>query len=227
MSKIFSDRKKAQSASTIGVYVAMMIIAAIVFSQYIDRNHLQAIVYSSGGLGIAIYFLIEVIYVTLTPLFNTAILITSGYLFGGHVGFVLNFFATTAGLFLIVFLVKMYGRSLLQQVIPQNFYNRFDHLAQKIGPITLFIVYVLPFTPDDELTYIVAAGPIGIKRFILPILLGTLAKSAYSYIGDMGARGISIAIYIRVVLLVVGIIVVGMQEYVLLRKRDNYGGIIQ
>jgi len=101
---------------------------------------------------------------------------------------------------------------------PDNFYNRFDQLTQKIGPITLLIVYVLPFTPDDELTYIVAAGPIGIERFILPVLLGTMAKAAYSYIGDMGAKGIAIAAYARLIILALGLVAVGTQEYIFLKK---------
>ena len=86
--------------------------------------------------------------------------------------------------------------------------------------MTLLIVYVLPFTPDDELTYIVAAGPMAFKRFILPVLLGTLAKAAYSYIGDLGTRGITIAAYFRIALLIVGIIVVGLQEY-FVKKSDT------
>ncbi len=89
---------------------------------------------------------------------------------------------------------------------------------KKFGPITLLICYILPFTPDDELTYIVAAGPIEIKRFILPILLGTLAKAAYSYIGDMGTNGIVIATYDRLIMLVVGLIFVGTQECIFNRK---------
>ena len=218
INKIIHDRVKLKSIITLGVYVSLMVIAAIVFSKYVDREALQAVVKSSGSLGMVAYFLIEVIYVTLTPLFNTAILIASGYIFGGHVGFVMNFLATSVGLFIIVFLVKKYGRPLLQRILSPHSYNRFDHLAQKIGPITLLICYVLPFTPDDELTYIVAAGPIRIKRFILPILLGTLAKAAYSYIGDMGTKGIAIATYARLIMLVIGLVIVGTQEYLFRRK---------
>ena len=218
INKIINDKAKLKSVITLSIYVALMVIAAIVFSKYVDREALQAVVKSGGNLGMVAYFLIEVIYVTLTPLFTTAILIASGYIFGGHVGFVMNFLATSIGLFIIVLLVKKYGRPLLQRVLSPHFYNRFDHLAQKVGPITLLICYVLPFTPDDELTYIVAAGPIGFKRFILPILLGTLAKAAYSYIGDMGTKGIAIATYARLIMLVVGLIVVGTQEYIFRRK---------
>lgn len=218
INKIINDRSKLKSIVILSIYVALMVVAAIVFSKYVDREALQTVVKNSGNLGIISYFLIEVVYVTLTPLFNTAILIASGYIFGGHVGFLMNFFATSIGLFIIVFLVKKYGRPLLQKILSPRFYDRFDHLTQKVGPITLLICYVLPFTPDDELTYIVAAGPIGIKRFILPILLGTLAKAAYSYIGDMGTSGIVIATYTRLVMLVVGLILVGIQEHIFTRK---------
>ncbi len=209
-----SERPKLKSILIISIYVVLMITAAVIFTKYINRESLQAIVKNSGQWGIAFYFLIEVVYVTLTPLFNTFILIASGYIFGGHLGFVINFFATSIGLFFIVILVKKYGRSLLQKVVPPNFYNRFDKITQRIGPITLLIVYVLPFTPDDELTYIAAAGPIAIKRFILPIIFGTMAKAAYSYIGDMGAKGIAIAGYSRLGLLIIGLITVGIQEYI-------------
>ncbi len=211
--KIIHDRVKLKSIIALSVYVALMVVAAIVFSNYVDREALQTVVKSSGNLGMIAYFIIEVIYVTLTPLLNTTILIASGYLFGGHVGFVMNFLAITVGLFIIVFLVKKYGRPLLQRLLPTSFYNQFDRITQKVGPITLLICYVLPFTPDDELTYIVAAGPIGFKRFILPILLGTLAKAAYSYIGDMSTDGVAIAAYARLIMLVVGLVVVGAQEY--------------
>ena len=218
INRIFYARAKSKSVITLGIYVALMVIAAIIFSTYVDREVLQAVVRSGGNLGMVAYFLIEVTYVTLTPLFNTAILIASGYIFGGHAGFIINFLATSLGLFIIVYLVKKYGRPLLQRVLSPSFYNRFDQFTQKVGPITLLICYVLPFTPDDELTYIVAAGPIGFKRFILPILLGTLAKAAYSYIGDMGTKGIVVATYARLIMLVIGLVVVGTQEYVFRRK---------
>jgi uncharacterized membrane protein YdjX (TVP38/TMEM64 family) len=217
--KIIFNRVKLKSITIITLYIALMVLTALIFSIYVDRESLQAVVRSTGQFGIIIYFFIEVIYVTFTPLFNTAILIASGYIFGGNIGFILNFLSTIFGLFLIVFLVKKYGRPMLKKLISNNFYNRFDKITQKVGPITLLVVYILPFTPDDELTYIVAAGPIGIRRFILPILLGSMAKAAYSYIGDMGAEGIIIAFYARLILLIVGLFVIGVQEYII--RRNN------
>lgn len=219
ITKAVSKRVKLKSIAIICAYIFLMIVAAIIFSKYVDRESLQMIVVESGKIGIIIYFFIEVIYVTLTPLFNTFILIASGYIFGGHLGFIINFLATTCGLFLIILLVKKYGRPLLRKIVSAHFYNRFDQITQKVGPMTLLIVYVLPFTPDDELTYIIAAGPTGIKRFILPILLGSLAKAAYSYIGYLGTEGIIIAFYARLVLLVIGLILIGAQEYLIKSRK--------
>ncbi len=207
-----------KSIAILAAYLAVMVAAAFVFSFYVDKDVLQEIVRNSGPLGIVIYFLIEVVYVTFTPLLNTFVLIASGYIFGGHVGFAINFFSTIAGLLLIVFLVRRYGRPLLQKVISPKLYGRFDQITQRVGPLTLLVVYVLPFTPDDELTYIVAAGPIAFKRFILPVVLGTAAKAAYSYIGDTGANGIAIAAAMRIAMLIIGVILVGTQEYILGKK---------
>ena len=213
INKIIYNKVKFKSILILSIYIGLMIVAALILKNYIDKENLQVMVKSSGQLGVMIFFLIEVFYVTFTPLLNTAIFIASGFIFGGHMGFIINFFATTIGLFLIVFLVQKYGRPLLQKFVSPRFYKHFDTIIQKVGPIILLIVYVLPFTPDDELTYIVAAGPMGIKRFILPILLGNVAKAAYSYIGDKGTAGIAIAAYTRLIMLIVGLIAISIQEY--------------
>ncbi len=210
-------RLRLRSEVIIGLYVLVMVICAVVFTKYVDQEALRATVDRTGPYGMIAFFLIEVVYVTFTPLFNTFILIAAGYFFGGPAGFVINFFATALGLFAIIFLVRRYGRKQLQRIISPRYYRRFDDIVEKVGPMSLLVLYVLPFTPDDELTYIVAAGSVSFKRFILPIVLGTLAKAAYSYIGALGAQGIAIATLARVILLGVGIVAVGTQEYLMKR----------
>jgi len=219
LKKIFNSPTKLKSLLTLLAYGLVVVGIALTFNKYISREALQVIVKNSGQLGVLIYLLIEIAYITFTPFFNTFILIASGYIFGGFIGFIVNFLAATSSLFLIVFLVKKYGRPLLEKLVSPRFYKHFDNITQKVGPIILLIAYVLPFAPDDELTYIVAAGPLGFKRFVLPVLLGSIGKAAYSYIGDLGAPGVTIAIYFRVTMLVVGLILVGLQEYIL--KKNN------
>jgi len=216
--KIWKNPNKLKSAVKLLLFVLIVLGLAFIFHKYINREALQLIVKNSGNLGIVVYFLIETVYITFTPFFNTFILIASGYIFGGLTGFFINFLASTSSLFLIVFLVKKYGRPLLEKLISHRFYKHFDKIIQNVGPMLLLVAYVVPFSPDDEITYIVAAGPLGFKRFILPVLLGSVGKAAYSYIGDLGKAGIITAAYFRISVLVIGLILVGLQEYILKKK---------
>lgn len=209
------NRSKLKSSGTLLIYGLILVIIAFLFKKYIDREVLQNIVSSTGNLGVFIYYLVEVAYITFTPFLNTFILIASGYIFGGFLGALVNFLAATTSLFLIVFLVKKYGRPLLKKVVSENFYKHFDKIIAKVGPVLLLVAYVIPFSPDDELTYIVAAGPLPFKRFILPVILGSIGKASYSYIGDLGGPGVLIAAYTRLTILLVGLILVGLQEYLL------------
>lgn len=213
--------KQLKSLLALLAYGLVMVLAAFLIKTYINREALQIIVSNSGSFGSFIYYLIEVAYITFTPFLNTFILIASGYIFGGASGFVINFLAATTSLFLIVFLVKRYGRPLLKKLVSDSFYTHFDLITQKIGPVLLLVAYVIPFSPDDELTYVVAAGPLGFKRFILPVILGSIGKAAYSYIGDLGGEGVVIAAYVRVAVLIVGLILVSLQEYILNGKTKN------
>lgn len=212
------NQKKIKNLLPLILYGLLMFIAAFLIKKYVNREILQEVVSSSGNLGIFVYYLIEVAYITFTPFLNTFILIVSGYIFGSFLGFIVNFLAATTSLFLIVFLVKKYGRPLLKKLVSESFYKNFDKITQKVGPILLLVAYVIPFSPDDELTYIVAAGPLGFKRFILPVLLGSIGKASYSYIGDLGGPGIITATYFRISVLIIGLILVGLQEYILKKK---------
>lgn len=211
-------RSKIKSGITLFAYGLILAVIAFLFKKYIDRDVLQEMVNSTGNLGILVYYLIEVAYITFTPFLNTFILIASGYIFGGLLGAVINFLAATTSLFLIVFLVKKYGRPLLKKLVSENFYKHFDKIIAKVGPVLLLVAYVIPFSPDDELTYIVAAGPLPFKRFILPVILGSIGKASYGYIGDLGGEGVLIAAYARLSVLLIGLILVGLQEYLLKKK---------
>jgi uncharacterized membrane protein YdjX (TVP38/TMEM64 family) len=212
------SKAKIKSLFTLFGYGLFLVVVAFFFNKYVDRPVLQNIVSSAGKLGVLVYYLVEVAYITFTPFLNTFILIASGYIFGGALGAIINFLAAISSLFLIVFLVKKYGRPLLKKLVSENFYKHFDKITAKVGPVLLLVAYVIPFSPDDELTYIVAAGPLPFKRFILPVILGSIGKASYSYIGDLGGPGVLIATYTRVSVLVLGLIMVGLQEYIVKKK---------
>lgn len=194
------------------LYVSAMIVLGVIVTRFVDREWLRQIVDSAGILGIGVFLVIEYIYVVLVPVYNTMIHLAAGYVFGGSTGWVLNFVATSAGLFTIVLLVKRFGRPIVERVVARRVLDRYDAVSRRIGPIALFLIYVLPLFPDDEFTYLIAASQVRFGRFVLPVLLGNVTKAAVSYIGDEGTGGIPMAAGSRLVVLVVGIVVIGLQE---------------
>lgn len=208
-------------------YLLLMGAALIAANKYLDQDTLQKIVSGTGSIGILIYSVISYIWVILVPGYNTPIHVVSGYIFGSELGWLVNFISTTAGLLTIIWLVKRFGRPLLEKFVNPNALSSYDSIINRIGPIVLFIMYVLPGFPDDEVTYLLSASPkVKFSRFILPVILGTVAKTSVSYIGSMGFAGISYNITIRLVMLIIGLGIVGTQEYYLkVAVRDKREGL--
>ena len=206
------------------LYLALMTSLAILLKHYVDQDILSSFVESKGLAGIFLYILIEIFFIILVPIYNTPLHIASGFIFGGMLGWLINFVSVTIGLSLIVFLVKFYGRPLIEKIVPNPVLSKYDHLSHKIGPITLFLIYVLPIFPDDELTYLIAAGKgIPFWRYLLPIILGNITKSAMSFIGESGLQGLGIAMGTRILILIIGLIIIGLQEYIFIKHLANQG----
>ncbi len=54
---LVSQKRKLKSVIIISIYIFLMIVAAIIFNKYVDRESLQTIVMESGKAGIIVYFL--------------------------------------------------------------------------------------------------------------------------------------------------------------------------
>lgn len=197
-----------------------MTAIGVLLHLYVDREALRQLVNRNGSLGIWLFLLIEYVYVFFAPIYNTPIHLAAGYIFGGQLGWLLNFVATTAALFTIIGLVKHYGRPLLGRIVSESKLQKYDKLTQRIGPVALFVAYVLPLFPDDEITYMLAAGErVQFWRFILPVILGNVTKSAVSFIGDEGSQGVPVALGSRLLVLLVGLVLIGIQEYLVGRSK--------
>ena len=219
---LFAELSSVKAWIIILLYLVFMTSLAIFLKQYVDPEILSSFLETKGLTGIFLFVLIEVFFVIFVPIYNTPLHIASGFIFGGMLGWLINFISVTIGLSLIILMVKVYGRPLIERIVPYAVLARYDHLSHKIGPITLFIIYVLPIFPDDELTYLIAAGKgIPFWRYFLPIFLGNITKSAMSFIGDSGLQGLGIAMGTRIIILVIGLFIIGFQEYIVLKRLGN------
>jgi uncharacterized membrane protein YdjX (TVP38/TMEM64 family) len=214
IAKWWNDLGRYRAWAILVAYILFMVVLALVTTHYLDKEALKAIVEHYGLWGVLLFGVLQYIYIVFVPVYNTPVLLASGYIFGSVEGWIINFITTTLGLFTIIFLVKRFGRPLIKKIVPQPVLDRYDHLIEKIGPLTLFTIYVLPIFPDDEVTYLVAAADhIDFRRYILPVVLGNITKASVSLLGGGGLKAFGLATWTRVIVFVVGYILIGIQEY--------------
>ena len=188
-------------------YILLMFIAWYYVSNYfLDKEQIKKFVSQFGFASPIMFLVIQIIYVIIVPIYNTPIHLAGGYIFGSYIGFILNYVSTTIGLFIIILLSKKYGRKIILALVNKQTLEKYDKLIadKKLTPYFLFVIYVLPFFPDDEVTYLIALSNLKFKSYIPAILLGNIPKAAVSFLGSNLISGILPTIIIRGGILLIG-----------------------
>ena len=188
-------------------YILLMFISSYYVSNYfLDQEQIRIFVSQFGFISPIIFLVIQIIYVIIVPIYNTPIHLAGGYIFGSYKGFILNYVATTIGLFIIIFLSKRYGRKIISTLVSEKTIKQYDKLIanKRLTPYFLFVIYTLPFFPDDEITYLIALSNLRFKSYIPAILLGNIPKAAVSFLGSNLMSGILPTIIIRGGILLIG-----------------------
>lgn len=100
--------------------------------------------------------------------------IGAGYAFGTWVGCFYCMVGTFLGSLIIIGLTRKFGIKLVNLFVPQSKIESFGFLkqAEKVSAL-LFVIYLIPATPKDVITYLVGVLPVGIPSFMV---LTTIAR---------------------------------------------------
>lgn len=94
--------------------------------------------------------------------------IGSGVLYGTWGGLLLCFLGTEIGSLVIILLTKIFGKRLVELFVPIEKINSLKFLQNKRTVYrSLFIIYLIPGTPKDVLTYAAGLTDIDMKKFML------------------------------------------------------------
>lgn len=138
------------------------------------REAIRSKVDDWGIMAYLIFLLAQMGHVVLAFIPGEPFEILGGILFGGFWGLVL----CEIGIFLagitVYFLVKRFGKPLVNAFVPKEKFEKFKFLQdEKKLELLVFIVFLVPGTPKDLLTYITALTDIKPVRFFT---LSTLAR---------------------------------------------------
>ena len=131
---------------------------------------------------------LQAVQVILAPLPGQVVGLVSGYLFGVFWGTIYSAIGVLLGAWAVMTLARKLGRPFVERVAPPAHLRRFDGWIQRAGPAAFFLLFLLPFVPDDSISILAGLTPIPISLLMILAAIGRLPSLlAAALIGDLSA----------------------------------------
>ena len=132
------------------------------------REEFKQKIDSFGFVGVIIMLLIQIFQVFIAIVPGEPIEILMGVMYGTVGGLLLSMLGCAIGSLLVFLAVRKFGLPLFEFFFEKKHLDRFDFLRNtKKLELFIFILFFIPGTPKDVLTYFAPLTPIDIRTFIL------------------------------------------------------------
>jgi uncharacterized membrane protein YdjX (TVP38/TMEM64 family) len=108
------------------------------------------------------------------PLPGQIIGIANGYLYGLWLGTLYSMIGLVVGRTVAMLLGRWFGRPLVERLIKREQLAKWDGIAHRRGALFFFLIFLLPFLPDDIVCFLVGLSPLPILRMGVLSALGGL-----------------------------------------------------
>jgi uncharacterized membrane protein YdjX (TVP38/TMEM64 family) len=160
------------------VATALITLSAILWKPLVglvsNAEEFRSFVQGFGIWAPLIYIAIGIVQVLISPIPGQILGIFSGYTFGWFYGTIYGMTGIIIGSFIAFMLSRKFGRPFVEKVVDKNILKKFDHLSEDRGKATLFLIYLLPFMPDDIICFIAGLTNMRIRTLVLIAFLGRL-----------------------------------------------------
>lgn len=177
----------------VGLAVLLLFVVAVVYfwsdimALVGSREAVERTVESWGVYGPLVFVLINFAQVILAPIPGQAVGVAGGYLFGFWLGFLLNVAGILLGSLAAFGLARAFGKPLVDRFVGPHTRDFLERAASKNGVRGLFVLYLLPFLPDDALCLMAGLTPIRWSTFALVVVLG---RSPGSLVASLTGAGL-------------------------------------
>lgn len=176
--KILSDEPKQRKKQIAVIVAAIVVIAACItayclfgkkISAFIsDTDKFKAWLDHFGSTGKIIFVFIRSLQTVVKFIPAEPLEIGSGYAYGIFGGLFYCSLGTLIGSFVIIGLTKIFGRKIVNVFVSQDKINSLRFLQNKSKlSVTLLIIYLIPGTPKDIITYLIGITDYSITKFLL------------------------------------------------------------
>lgn len=167
-----------KTALVILVVVGVFVLAGVVAWQaglgelLAQRERLQEFVLGLGAWGVVAIIVAEVAQVILAAVPGNIIGIVAGYLYGVVWGSLICLVGLVIGTGIAVWLARRLGRPLVERFAGQELIDRIDRYTRERGTLALFLIFLLPFLPDDVVCFIAGLTPLPLGEVLVLAFIG-------------------------------------------------------
>lgn len=175
-----------------GVICIAAVIGAFLLRDYFSAENmdkLKAFVGEHWLAGSLIFIGICMVQVIIALIPGEAVEIAAGVIFGSWYGTLLCLVGITLGSIVVILLVRRFGRKFVESLYPREKIDSLPILRDpKKRNATIFLLFLIPGTPKDLITYIIGLTEVSVPMYIVlttvaripSILMSTLGGDAFS-----------------------------------------------
>jgi len=161
-----------------------------------NPERIKEYIISYGALGPIIIIIIQIIQVVISPIPGMITSLVAGALYGVFWGFLLNIFGILLGSLVAFYLAKTFGKPLVIRLIGRKSYEKYSRLVSEKYSIGLFILFILPFFPDDALCLLAGISGMNFSLFLFFVIVGRVPGLFVSTLVGSGIITLSLPMWI-------------------------------
>ncbi len=182
-----------------GAILLLTVWRAPVLALFLETGRLEALVRRLGPAGPLAIVGLQIAQVVAAPIPGQVIGLASGYLYGPWLGTLYSMAGLLLGTYLAVWLVRRWGRPIVERLVEAGTLARIDRLSERLGIPVLFLVFLLPFLPDDAILLVAGLTDLPLGGILLAALFGRLPGVLISCWLGRSARTLTAAQWIAIV----------------------------
>ena len=159
-----------------------------------DRQRIKGFLISLGPWGPVGMIALQALQVALFPIPGFFGML-GGFLFGFLPGLVYSQVGTVLGSMLAFALAKLYGRPLVERLVPGDKLRQVDGLARDKGALFFLIYYWVPYVPKDAMCYVAGLTPVGYLTYLMVAFWGRLPGTVSATLVGAGVWQFSIPLW--------------------------------
>jgi len=125
-----------------------------------DPEAVREFLAGQGARAPLLFVALQALQVVAAPIPGHFLGVAAGLLFGLWRGTLFSATGVALGSAIVLLIARLFGRPWVRRLLAGDALDRVDHWAARRGPLFFFLIFLLPFLPDDLACFAVGLSPL-------------------------------------------------------------------